>query len=167
MLSKSNKQAGVNDFVLLNSIDEDSFMKNLEVRYDENSIYTFIGNVVVSINPYKQLPIYTNEIIETYRSRFIYELPPHIYAVASDAHRDMSSRKRDQCIIISGESGAGKTEASKVIMQYIAVVAGQKQNDVDHVKDQLLKSNPVLEAFGNACTNRNDNSSRFVTFFFF
>jgi len=160
-MAKKEKGKGVNDFVLLKDVNEDEFMKNLQVRYEDDTIYTFIGNVVVSVNPYKQLPIYTNEVIETYRSRYIYELPPHIYAVASDAHRDMSSRKRDQCIIISGESGAGKTEASKQIMKYISVVAGQHKTDVDRVKDQLLKSNPVLEAFGNACTNRNDNSSRF------
>jgi len=101
-MNKLKKEKGLNDFVLLEHITEEEFMKNLKVRYEDDAIYTFIGNVVVSINPYKQLPIYTNEIIENYRARFIYELPPHIYSVASDAHRDMNSRKRDQCIIISG-----------------------------------------------------------------
>ena len=155
------KEKGVNDFVMLEPVTEETFMQNLQVRFEDDTIYTYIGQVVVSVNPYKQLPLYNKDFIELYRGRYSYELPPHIYAVAADAHRDMFARKRDQCIIISGESGAGKTEASKLIMQYIAAVSGHGRSEVERVKDQLLQSNPVLEAFGNACTNRNDNSSRF------
>lgn len=95
-----------------------------------------------------------------YSGRNYYELPPHIYALADAAYRSMKDAHQDQCVIISGESGAGKTEASKIIMQYIAAVCG-KGAEVDKVKDMLLKCNPVLESFGNAKTTRNDNSSRF------
>ncbi|XP_065839410.1 unconventional myosin-Ia-like isoform X2 [Oscarella lobularis] len=151
---------GVGDAVLLSTLTEDAFVANLKKRYEAKEIYTYIGNVVVSVNPYKKLKLYSPELMNEYRSRNLFELPPHIYAVADDAYRSMRDHNRDQCIIISGESGAGKTEASKIIMQYVAVVS-EKGKDVDQVKKQLLQSNPVLEAFGNAKTNRNDNSSRF------
>lgn len=135
-------------------------MENLELRFKKDRIYTFIGHVVVSMNPYKKVNLYTPELIEKHRGGNMYELPPHIFSVADDAYRNMRDRNVDQCILITGESGAGKTEASKIIMKYIAAVSGSSK-DVDHVKDQLLNSNPVLEAFGNAKTSRNDNSSRF------
>ncbi|KAK6970814.1 unconventional myosin-Ib, partial [Biomphalaria glabrata] len=151
---------GVSDAVLLDPMTEEAFIDNLEKRFQHQQIYTYIGNVVVSVNPYEKLPLYTHAVIEEYRSRNIYELPPHIYAITDDAYRSMRDKNLDQCIIISGESGAGKTEASKVIMQYVAEVSGKGQ-DIDRVKEQLLQSNPVLEAFGNAKTTRNDNSSRF------
>lgn len=151
---------GVSDAVLLDPLTEDAFIQNLKERFHHDQIYTYIGSVVVSVNPYQKLPLYTHDVIDEYRSRNIYELPPHIYAIADDAYRSMRDRNLDQCIIISGESGSGKTEASKVIMQYVAEVSG-KGRDIDRVKEQLLQSNPVLEAFGNAKTTRNDNSSRF------
>ncbi|CAL1536217.1 unnamed protein product, partial [Lymnaea stagnalis] len=151
---------GVSDAVLLDPMTEEAFIDNLVKRFEHQQIYTYIGNVVVSVNPYEKLPLYTHAVIEEYRSRNIYELPPHIYAITDDAYRSMRDKNLDQCIIISGESGAGKTEASKVIMQYVAEVSGKGQ-DIDRVKEQLLQSNPVLEAFGNAKTTRNDNSSRF------
>ncbi|KAJ7375349.1 microtubule motor [Desmophyllum pertusum] len=134
--------------------------ENLWDRYNNKDIYTYIGNVVVSINPYRKFNLYTPERIAEYRSRNIYELPPHIFAIADVAYRSMRDYNQDQCILITGESGAGKTEASKIVMQYVAAVSG-KGWEVDRVKEQLLQSNPVLEAFGNAKTLRNDNSSRF------
>lgn len=151
---------GVGDMVLLESLTEDSMLENLWNRYNNKDIYTYIGNVVVSINPYRKFKLYSSEMIAKYRSRNIYELPPHIYAIADEAYRSMRDYNQDQCIIITGESGAGKTEASKVVMQFVAAVSG-KGWEVDRVKEQLLQSNPVLEAFGNAKTLRNDNSSRF------
>lgn len=151
---------GISDAVLLHPMTEDAFIENLKTRFNHEQIYTYIGTVVVSVNPYQKLPLYTTEVIEEYRCRNIYELPPHIYAISDEAYRSMRDRNLDQCIIISGESGAGKTEASKVIMQYVAQVSG-KGKEIDRVKEQLLQSNPVLEAFGNAKTLRNDNSSRF------
>ena len=115
--------------------------------------------MVISVNPYKSLGMYSEEMILEYAGKNQFEMPPHIFSLADRAYRSMRDDNRDQCVIITGESGAGKTEASKIIMQYVAAVTG-KGADVDRVKDQLLKCNPMLEAFGNAKTNRNDNSSR-------
>ncbi|KAL1775257.1 unconventional myosin-Ia [Sigmodon hispidus] len=151
---------GVEDLVLLEPLDEDSLIKNLQLRYEKKEIYTYIGNVVISVNPYQQLPIYGPEFIAKYRDYTFYELKPHIYALANVAYLSLKDRDRDQCIVITGESGAGKTEASKLVMSYVAAVCG-KGEQVNSVKEQLLQSNPVLEAFGNAKTIRNDNSSRF------
>lgn len=151
---------GVEDLVLLEPLDEESLIKNLQLRYEKKEIYTYIGNVVISMNPYQQLPIYGPEFIAKYRDYTFYELKPHIYALANVAYQSLKERDRDQCILITGESGAGKTEASKQVMSYVAAVCG-KGEQVNSVKEQLLQSNPVLEAFGNAKTIRNDNSSRF------
>ncbi|XP_035658684.1 unconventional myosin-Ib-like isoform X2 [Branchiostoma floridae] len=151
---------GVGDMVLLDPLTEEACINNIKRRFYAEDIYTYIGQVVVSVNPYKKVPLFSPSTIQTYRGRNLYELPPHIYAIADDAYRSMRDRNRDQCVIITGESGAGKTEASKIVMQYVAAVCG-KGEEVDRVKEQLLQSNPVLEAFGNAKTLRNDNSSRF------
>uniref|UniRef100_A0A8C9S420 Myosin IB n=1 Tax=Scleropages formosus TaxID=113540 RepID=A0A8C9S420_SCLFO len=151
---------GVGDMVLLEPLTEESFINNLKNRFDHSEIYTYIGSVVISLNPYRPLPIYTADKVEEYRNRNFYELSPHIYALADEAYRSLRDQDKDQCILITGESGAGKTEASKLVMSYVAAVCGKGQ-EVNKVKEQLLQSNPVLEAFGNAKTVRNDNSSRF------
>ncbi|XP_044158747.1 unconventional myosin-Ib isoform X3 [Bufo gargarizans] len=151
---------GVGDMVLLEPLDEESFINNLKKRFDHSEIYTYIGSVVISINPYRSLPVYTPDKVEEYRNRNFYELSPHIYALSDEAYRSLRDQDKDQCILITGESGAGKTEASKLVMSYVAAVCG-KGAEVNQVKEQLLQSNPVLEAFGNAKTVRNDNSSRF------
>ncbi|XP_036820616.1 unconventional myosin-Ic isoform X2 [Oncorhynchus mykiss] len=154
-------RVGVQDFVLLeNHTSEAAFIENLRKRFKENLIYTYIGSVLVSVNPYKDLEIYTKNHMERYRGINFYEVSPHIYAVSDNSYRSMRTERRDQCILISGESGAGKTEASKKILQYYAVTC-PASDQVETVKDRLLQSNPVLEAFGNAKTLRNDNSSRF------
>uniref|UniRef100_A0AAX7U806 Myosin Ic, paralog b n=1 Tax=Astatotilapia calliptera TaxID=8154 RepID=A0AAX7U806_ASTCA len=154
-------RVGVQDFVLLeNYTSEAAFIENLRKRFKENLIYTYIGSVLVSVNPYKDLEIYTKNHMERYRGVNFYEVSPHIYAVADNSYRSMRTEGKDQCILISGESGAGKTEASKKILQYYAVTCPASEQ-VQTVKDRLLQSNPVLEAFGNAKTLRNDNSSRF------
>ncbi|XP_074158926.1 unconventional myosin-Ib isoform X1 [Sminthopsis crassicaudata] len=151
---------GVGDMVLLEPLNEESFIDNLKKRFDHNEIYTYIGSVVISVNPYRSLPIYSPEKVEDYRNRNFYELSPHIFALSDEAYRSLRDQDKDQCILITGESGAGKTEASKLVMSYVAAVCG-KGAEVNQVKEQLLQSNPVLEAFGNAKTVRNDNSSRF------
>ncbi|XP_075055512.1 unconventional myosin-Ia isoform X2 [Mixophyes fleayi] len=151
---------GVGDMILLESLTEDSLLQNLKERFKNDEIYTYIGNVVLSVNPYKQLSIYTPEKVEEYRNSNLYLHKPHIYAVADDAYQSLRDRDRDQCILITGESGAGKTEASKLVMSFVAAVCGNGE-EANQVKEQLLQSNPVLEAFGNAKTIRNDNSSRF------
>ncbi|XP_070277823.1 unconventional myosin-Ib isoform X4 [Myotis yumanensis] len=151
---------GVGDMVLLEPLTEETFINNLKKRFDHNEIYTYIGSVVISVNPYRSLPIYSPEKVEDYRNRNFYELSPHIFALSDEAYRSLRDQDKDQCILITGESGAGKTEASKLVMSYVAAVCG-KGAEVNQVKEQLLQSNPVLEAFGNAKTVRNDNSSRF------
>uniref|UniRef100_A0A671SWB1 Unconventional myosin-Ib-like n=1 Tax=Sinocyclocheilus anshuiensis TaxID=1608454 RepID=A0A671SWB1_9TELE len=129
---------GVGDMVLIEPLSEDTFIENLKKRFDHNEIYTYIGSVVISMNPYKSLPIYTAEKVEEYRNRNFYELSPHILNIFS------FKQDNDQCILITGESGAGKTEASKFVMSYVAAVCGKGQ-EVNKVKEQLLQSNPVLE----------------------
>ncbi|XP_061162606.1 unconventional myosin-Ic-like [Saccostrea echinata] len=152
---------GVQDFVLLEDfMNPEAFVENLRKRFNANLIYTYIGPVLVSVNPYQNFDIYNEEYVQIYRNVNFYELPPHIFAIADAAYRSMRGENRNHCVLISGESGAGKTEASKKILQYIAA-SSKHMRDVEQVKDRLLQSNPILEAFGNAKTNRNDNSSRF------
>jgi len=155
-------QGGVPDFVLMNSLTEDALVENLVGRFKKDNIYTFIGEVVVSMNPYKDVTgLYSKAKMQEYKNTtFIYEKAPHIYGLSNNVYQKLLRYRRNQCVIISGESGAGKTEASKHLMQYLAAVS-KSSTEVDRVKNQLLESNPILEAFGNAKTLRNDNSSRF------
>ncbi|KAK0170717.1 hypothetical protein PV328_008530 [Microctonus aethiopoides] len=154
-------RVGVQDFVLIEDFqNEQAFIDNLRKRFRENLIYTYIGPVLVSVNPYKFLPIYDASAIEYYQRRNFFEASPHIFALTDTAYRSLTNENRDQCILISGESGSGKTEASKKVLEFIAAATGHKKK-VEAVNDKLIGSNPVLEAFGNAKTNRNDNSSRF------
>jgi len=154
-----NKEVGVGDLVLLDEIGENSAYETIKKRYNADMIYSYIGDVVISVNPYKKIDIFTKNHIEDYKGRYIYERPPHIYALADGTFRGMMKDKVNHCVIISGESGAGKTEASKIIMQYVSEISATKS--LTKIKDELLGSNPILEAFGNAKTLRNDNSSRF------
>lgn len=155
------ERVGVQDFVLLEDYrSEAAFIDNLKKRFNENIIYTYIGNVLISVNPYKNLPIYSEEKAKLYYKKAFFEAPPHVFAIADNAYRSLVYEHREQCILISGESGSGKTEASKKVLEYIAHRTNHLQN-VENVKDKLLQSNPLLEAFGNAKTHRNDNSSRF------
>jgi myosin-1 len=154
---------GVPDAVLLSEVSEDAYYANLQLRFQQNIIYTNIGNVCVSVNPFKQIAgLYSPDTVKKYDGRLPFEVPPHVFSVADLAYRGVSRERHNQAIIISGESGAGKTEASKSVMRYLAAVTpSSKSEDMDKIKDQLLDSNPILEAFGNAKTLRNDNSSRF------
>ncbi|XP_026725163.1 myosin-IB isoform X1 [Trichoplusia ni] len=155
------ERVGVQDFVLLEDFrSEAAFIDNLKKRFNENIIYTYIGNVLISVNPYKNLPIYTEEKTKLYFKKAFFEAPPHVFAIADNAYRSLVYEHREQCILISGESGSGKTEASKKVLEFIAARTNHLRN-VETVKDKLLQSNPLLEAFGNAKTHRNDNSSRF------
>ena len=105
--------------------------------------------------------IYTDQVLDSYRGKNRLEVPPHVFAVAEAAYYNMKAYKENQCVIISGESGAGKTEAAKRLMQYIASVSGGSDSSIQHTKDMVLATNPLLESFGNAKTLRNNNSSRF------
>jgi len=156
------EDAAVYDLILLSELTEAAVIANTKALYYENIIYSYVGNVVISMNPFNTLPIYDNATIEKYRGRNAFDpkLPPHIYALADNAFSDMRWRGRDQVVIISGESGAGKTEAAKKVMQYVAAVSGSS-GEVTRIKERLLQTNPLMESFGNAKTNKNDNSSRF------
>ncbi|XP_077175762.1 unconventional myosin-Ie-like isoform X2 [Paroedura picta] len=158
------KQSGVDDMVLLSKISEEAIVENLKKRFMDDYIFTYIGPVLISVNPFKQLPYFTDREIDMYQGAAPYENPPHIYALADNMYRNMLIDGENQCVIISGESGAGKTVAAKYIMGYVSKVSGGGPK-VQHVKDIILKSNPLLEAFGNAKTVRNNNSSRFGKYF--
>ncbi|XP_060803099.1 unconventional myosin ID isoform X2 [Amyelois transitella] len=156
------QEVGVPDFVLLDNLTTDNFVENLHLRFKHNKIYTYIGEVLVSVNPYKTLDIYGAQQMAEYRGREMFEVPPHVYAVADACQRVLRQQGKDTCVLISGESGSGKTEASKFIMKYIAANTTQVHREyIDRVKNVLIQSNSILETFGNAKTNRNDNSSRF------
>ncbi|KAM9825606.1 unconventional myosin-Ie isoform X1 [Syngnathus typhle] len=162
--SHNIKLSGVDDMVLLTKINEDAIVDNLKRRYMDDYIFTYIGPVLISINPFKQMPYFGEKEVEIYQGAAQYENPPHIYALADNMYRNMMIDRENQCVIISGESGAGKTVAAKYIMGYISRVSGGGPR-VQHVKDIILQSNPLLEAFGNAKTVRNNNSSRFGKYF--
>uniref|UniRef100_A0A8C4TEG1 Osteoclast-stimulating factor 1 n=1 Tax=Erpetoichthys calabaricus TaxID=27687 RepID=A0A8C4TEG1_ERPCA len=162
--SHNVKQSGVDDMVLLSKITEDSIVENLKKRYMDDYIFTYIGPVLISVNPFKQMPYFSEKEVEMYQGAAPYENPPHIYALADHMYRNMVIDRENQCVIISGESGAGKTVAAKYIMGYISRISGGGPK-VQHVKDIILQSNPLLEAFGNAKTVRNNNSSRFGKYF--
>uniref|UniRef100_A0A8C3XCE7 Myosin heavy chain 11 n=1 Tax=Cyanoderma ruficeps TaxID=181631 RepID=A0A8C3XCE7_9PASS len=163
------KFSKVEDMAELTCLNEASVLHNLRERYFSGLIYTYSGLFCVVINPYKQLPIYSEKIIDMYKGKKRHEMPPHIYAIADTAYRSMLQDREDQSILCTGESGAGKTENTKKVIQYLAVVAsshkGKKDTSVTgELEKQLLQANPILEAFGNAKTVKNDNSSRFGKF---
>ncbi|KAF6727243.1 Myosin-10 [Oryzias melastigma] len=180
----------VEDMAELTCLNEASVLHNLKDRYYSGLIYTYSGLFCVVINPYKNLPIYSDNIIEMYRGKKRHEMPPHIYAISESAYRCMLQDREDQSILCTGESGAGKTENTKKVIQYLAHVASSHKGRKDHnippespkavkqqaqngvsgllfygeLERQLLQANPILESFGNAKTVKNDNSSRFGKF---
>ncbi|XP_067859326.1 myosin-11-like isoform X3 [Heptranchias perlo] len=170
------KFSKVEDMAELTCLNEASVLHNLRERYYSGLIYTYSGLFCVVVNPYKMLPIYTEKIVEMYKGKKRHEMPPHIYAIADSAYRSMLQDREDQSILCTGESGAGKTENTKKVIQYLAVVASshKSKKDASAIQDpsfaygelekQLLQANPILEAFGNAKTVKNDNSSRFGKF---
>ncbi|KAI0368857.1 myosin class I heavy chain [Pilatotrama ljubarskyi] len=154
------KQVGVSDMTLLTTITNEAINENLEKRWKNGEIYTYIGAVLISVNPFKDLGIYTDEVLQKYKGKNRLEVPPHVFAIAESAYYNMNAYHENQCVIISGESGAGKTEAAKRIMQYIAAVSGGQDSSIQEIKDMVLATNPLLESFGCAKTLRNNNSSR-------
>ncbi|XP_051261649.1 myosin-10 isoform X3 [Dicentrarchus labrax] len=183
----------VEDMADLTCLNEASVLHNLRERYYSGLIYTYSGLFCVVVNPYKNLPIYTESIVEMYRGKKRHEMPPHIYAISEAAYRSMLQDREDQSILCTGESGAGKTENTKKVIQYLAHVAsshkggtlgrnkeavqmdgsrsltrgstlGNRSMQYGELERQLLQANPILEAFGNAKTVKNDNSSRFGKF---
>jgi len=170
----------VEDMAELTCLNEASVLHNLKERYYSGLIYTYSGLFCVVVNPYKRLPIYTEKVIELYKGKKRHEVPPHVFSIADAAYRSMLQDREDQSILCTGESGAGKTENTKKVIQYLAHVAASSRskagasnaiNNLQHkdinlgeLEQQLLQANPILEAFGNAKTVKNDNSSRFGKF---
>ncbi|KAK4785743.1 hypothetical protein SAY86_002432 [Trapa natans] len=156
---------GVDDMTKLTYLNEPEVLYNLERRYALNEIYTYTGNILIALNPFAKLPhLYNIHMMEQYKGAPFGELSPHVFAVADASYRAMVNEGKSQSVLVSGESGAGKTETTKLIMQYLTYVGGRTARDERTVEQQILESNPLLEAFGNARTIRNDNSSRFGKF---
>lgn len=159
------KRCGVEDMTRLAYLHEPGVLRNLKSRYGMNEIYTYTGNILIAVNPFQRLPhLYNDHMMEMYKGAEFGELSPHPFAMADRAYRLMMNYGTSQAILVSGESGAGKTESTKMLMQYLAFMGGKVESDGRSVQQQVLESNPVLEAFGNAKTVRNNNSSRFGKF---
>ncbi|CAA3030678.1 myosin-9-like isoform X1 [Olea europaea subsp. europaea] len=156
---------GVDDMTKLSYLHEPGVLQNLSLRYQLNEIYTYTGSILIAINPFQRLPhLYDGHMMEQYKGAPFGELSPHVFAIADVAFRAMINEGKSNSILVSGESGAGKTETTKMLMQYLAFLGGRKGTEGRTVEQQVLESNPVLEAFGNAKTVRNNNSSRFGKF---
>ncbi|XP_033822608.2 myosin, heavy chain 7B, cardiac muscle, beta a [Periophthalmus magnuspinnatus] len=165
----------IEDMAMLTHLNEASVLNNLRRRYAAWMIYTYSGLFCVTVNPYKWLPVYTAPVVAAYKGKRRSESPPHIYSIADNAYNDMLRNRENQSMLITGESGAGKTVNTKRVIQYFAIVAalgettakkgqGPATKTGGTLEDQIIEANPAMEAFGNAKTLRNDNSSRFGKF---
>ncbi|PIO63936.1 myosin head, partial [Teladorsagia circumcincta] len=152
----------VDDNCALMYLNEGTLLNNCRQRYVKKQIYTYVANILISINPYEEIDgLYSIDTIKKYRGKSLGQMPPHVYAVADKAYREMRRNKESQSIIVSGESGAGKTESQKAILRYLCENWGAAAGPI---QKRILETNPILEAFGNAKTLRNNNSSRFGKF---
>lgn len=165
-LCNSLEKHGIEDMCTLNHLHEPAVLHNLETRFGEKHPYSYTGPICIAVNPYQWLDLYGKDRSEAYMkntdSRA--KLPPHPFALSSSAYQDMIHHRREQSILVSGESGSGKTETVKIMMNHLASVSEGGVEDSGSIIDKILKSNPLLESFGNATTTRNDNSSRFGKF---
>uniref|UniRef100_A0A672NIM5 Myosin X n=1 Tax=Sinocyclocheilus grahami TaxID=75366 RepID=A0A672NIM5_SINGR len=162
---------GVEDMATLQDLHDGAILHNLQLRYTQKSIYTYIGSILAAVNPYQSLSdLYDATAIERYSRHHLGEIPPHIYAIANECYRSLWKRSNNQCVLISGESGAGKTESTKMILRFLSAMSQQSvmlstaNRASSHVEEAILESSPIIEAFGNARTVHNNNSSRFGKF---
>jgi len=171
----NTKNIGLPDFCFLEHLDENEIMNNISTRFHKDHIYTYIGEQVVSVNPFsKKDHLYSDATLKSYHNMYMYEVQPHIYSLAQDTYKKLLLTKENQCVIITGESGSGKTEASKILMEYITKASinnkiNEKANSStldrsEIIMKLIMDSNVILESFGNAKTLKNDNSSRFGKF---
>ncbi|XP_060687622.1 unconventional myosin-VI-like isoform X1 [Hemiscyllium ocellatum] len=159
--AEEDNKKDVEDNCGLMYLNEATLLNNIRVRYSKDKIYTYVANILIAVNPYFDIPkLYSSDSIKKYKGKSLGTLPPHVYAIADKAYRDMKVHKLSQSIIVSGESGAGKTENTKFVLRYLTESYGTGQ-DID---ERIVEANPLLEAFGNAKTVRNNNSSRFGKF---
>merc|ERR1712186_303900 len=157
----------IEDMADLTYLNDASVFHNLDVRFKAKLIYTYSGLFCIVVNPYKRYPIYTPTVVKLYLGKRRNEVPPHLWAITETAYRNMLQDLRNQSMLITGESGAGKTENTKKVITYLAqVAASSKKSSTKKVslEDQIVATNPILESYGNAKTSRNDNSSRFGKF---
>merc|ERR1719238_963861 len=155
------------DMANLTFLNDASVFWNLKVRFQAKLIYTYSGLFCIVVNPYKRYPIYTGTVVKMYLGMRRNEVPPHLWAITETAYRNMLTNGKDQSMLITGESGAGKTENTKKVISYLAAVAAPKKASATKkvsLEDQIVATNPILESYGNAKTSRNDNSSRFGKF---
>ncbi|XP_076005016.1 unconventional myosin-X isoform X2 [Genypterus blacodes] len=161
---------GVEDMATLEDLHDGAIMHNLFLRYQQGNIYTYIGSILAAVNPYQPLSgLYERPAMEQYSRHHLGEIPPHIFAVANECYRSLWKRLQNQCVLISGESGAGKTESTKLILRFLSAMSQHSlevssRDGTSHVEEALLGSSPIMEAFGNAKTVYNNNSSRFGKF---
>merc|ERR1711963_576003 len=155
------------DMANLTFLNDASVFWNLKVRFQAKLIYTYSGLFCIVVNPYKRYPIYTGTVVKMYLGKRRNEVPPHLWAITETAYRNMLTNAKDQAMLITGESGAGKTENTKKVISYLAMVATSGKKSAAKkvsLEDQIVATNPILESYGNAKTSRNDNSSRFGKF---
>jgi hypothetical protein len=164
MLAPTKGNATVPDNCQLIELTDTTVLINIRRRYMANDIYTFTGNILLAVNPYEQLSIYGTEAMGGFPNKAISKNAPHVFASAEEAYQRIRKDRRSQSIVVSGESGAGKTETNKYMMRYLAWRSRAGRDKGDDLAEAILQSNPILEAFGNAKTGRNNNSSRFGKF---
>lgn len=145
-------------------MNESTLLENLQQRFEAGHIYTYVGSILIAVNPFKFHPIYNPKYVRLYQNQRVGPiLPPHIFAIADNAYYCMLKEKRNQCVVISGESGSGKTESTNFLLHHLTALS-QKGSHGSGVEQTILSAGPVLEAFGNAKTAHNNNSSRFGKF---
>ncbi|KAH9258940.1 hypothetical protein BASA81_002560 [Batrachochytrium salamandrivorans] len=171
-----NSTRAQTNLVNLKTINDAAILHNIRMRFRGDQVFTYVGDILISVNPYKFLPLFTPDVIERYKTLGSRDEPPHVYAVADKAWRSIANAGtdlsvRDQAIIVQGESGSGKTEVTKLLLQYVAEMSGgiRTMKEIARgaeapIQEQILRTNPLLEAFGNSKTQKNDNSSRFGKF---